>query len=199
MSDIKNKFVDNLRIELNDANIEDKEEILNNYILQYEEKISKGLTDMEVVISLGDPSDIVDALRHASDTTPEKAAEVQLNKSVSELLNNDKQNTKQKKIKKEKTPKKKKNIDNDENLLANNPEPNIIGKKNKTFVRILLFISLVALAIIIPLALVNAGLNYLNDASFTMEVIISLFVGILCLILFVFLRKVTKLHIINSN
>lgn len=108
MNEIRDKFIDDLADGLENANIADNETILEDYIALYDEKLAKGLTDMEVIIALGDPSDIVKSLMKKLTNTSldgEEAIKETLKDTVSDLIDKpttvkeDKGKKKEKKIK----------------------------------------------------------------------------------------------------
>jgi hypothetical protein len=88
MSEFRDKFIDELAEQLELNSIPDDEVVLADYIALYDDKISKGMTDMEVIIALGDPKDIVKALKKPAKTDNEKKEAVteNLKDTVSELI-----------------------------------------------------------------------------------------------------------------
>lgn len=72
MNEIRGKFIDDLGDQLELSELPDSEAILEDYIIAYDEKLAKGMTDMEIVIALGDPADIVKTLRRKPHSTEEE-------------------------------------------------------------------------------------------------------------------------------
>lgn len=88
MSKYREKFIDELVEQLERNNIPDEDMILADYISMYDDKISKGMTDMEVIISLGDPADIVKSLKNNTlNTDRQEALKENLKATVSDLIN----------------------------------------------------------------------------------------------------------------
>jgi hypothetical protein len=85
MSELRDKFIDDLSEELDRLEVENAEDILADKISEYDSLIQKNMTDMEVIIKLGDPKDIVKNITSGSLSQEQKAKE-SLSSTVSELL-----------------------------------------------------------------------------------------------------------------
>ncbi|MGI6701767.1 MAG: hypothetical protein ACOX3U_04840 [Christensenellales bacterium] len=221
MNEIRNKFIDELADQLEENNIPDSEIVLADYIALYDEKINKGMTDMEVIIAIGDPKDIVKSLKQpVPPSKKEEALKENLKETVQELISQDKQ-----KGKAEPAPKPPKNTEageaqkaaskpkaavmpkdahkkkTSEDKKANSPKAAKKGKK-RILGRIILFILIFLFRILSPLCVIYAGMNMLLSTPMKDRIIMSaiaLGAGIALMIINHFFKKIAKQIVIQSQ
>ena len=191
MSEIRDQFFQSLQEELSKASIDDSDAIYNDLSTAYDDKLEKGMTDMEIIISLGDTYDIVKDIKNnplATDEEKKARLEESFKETVNELvkcdLNENKESKRKKRREKPEKPKKAKKV------------------KPRFLTKTILFFAIIITSILIPVGFVYGGLNFLLPTPLYNRIItgaVSISASIILIIFNKFLRSIVKGMVIRKQ